>query len=692
MTPGRGVNNPAAEGILLKGGNAFLFADREGRLRPEEGHGLYLDDTRHLARYEWSLGGRDLGLRHASNEDLYRASLAFAGEGALSVRRDLAFGGAFLETLSLEGFEDEDDPVEASLALGCDFRDIFEVRGVVPPRGRDVETQVGDLHLTFLYEGRDRVRRWTRVSFYPSPDELGAERALWRLVPSPDARGRVTVKVETGTGPLPRLGGLVLARDLGASLRKTWAERLASWARVEVGDVATGAWLDRATRDAPQLLLTLDGGKAPAAGLPWYVAPFGRDSLLFGLETVHVWPEISQDILRFLAAHQGRRTDPRREEEPGKILHELRRGELAAEGRIPHTPYYGSVDATPLFLCLLDEVRRWTGDRGFCRELYPAAEAAAGHIRANLEASGGFLTYVGGPPPGLRHQGWKDGDHGVLRPDGSQPDPPIALVEAQGYAYWALRALARLARDLGRDGSARELDEEARALQTRFQDAFWMPSGGTYALALEGGDKQVPAATSNPGHLLVSGILPSDAAAAVAHRLLEEDLFTGWGVRTLSTASPLYDPASYHNGSVWPHDTALTAWGMARSGLGDTAIRLFRGLRDAAGRFPLHRLPELFGGQSRGGHDRPVPVPQACPITAWTTGAPLLLLRALAGLEADAVSGLLEVRPRLPAGLAPLRFRGIRVGATRLDVAVPGEGEEVEVRVLEGRPLEIVKG
>lgn len=683
------ATNPASDGVLLKGGNRFLLADPEGRIPPGTAYGLYLDDTRHLSGYRFEVDGKSLTAQAVASPDLHRARLE-AASGDVRVRREWALAAPFLETVYLE----QGAPRFLRLLLEADFQDIFEVRNVVAGGPRTPSVATAPHALTYAYEGRDDVRRWTRVSFHPPPEEVGAGGATWE-VDGAGAGPVVTVKVETGAGPLPRLGGMVLADDLAASLAKEMAERAARWRPFGVADPRLDGWLHRAAGDAAELLIQAGDRRVPAAGLPWYATVFGRDSLIFALETVYVRPEISQDVLRFLAGHQGRATDPYREEEPGKILHELRRGELAGAGRIPHTPYYGSVDATPLFLCLLAEVHRWTGDRGFLRELYPAARRAFAHLRTVLDRSpSGFLDYVGGKPPGLRHQGWKDGAWGILRPDGSQPDPPIAPCEAQGYAYWGLRGLAAVARTLEDETTASDAERTAAALRDRFHDAFWLDGEGTCVLALEGEGDAVATVASNPGHLLATGILSAGRADRLATRLLEADLFSGWGVRTLSADAPHYDPLSYHNGSVWPHDTALVAWGLARSGAPSATLRLYQGLRDAAAGVPGFRLPELLSGRPRDEDADPERVPEACSYQAWSTGVPYLLLRALLGLEPEAESGVLRVTPYLPAASSPATIRNLRVGGSVVDLRVTGAERETEVQATHrrGPPLDVVVG
>ncbi len=449
--------------------------------------------------------------------------------------------------------------------------------------------------------------------------------------------------------------------------------------------------MGRSLHDAIALLMDVHGHQVPAAGLPWYGTLFGRDSLIFGLETVAFHPRLGQEILRVLARLQGRKEDPRRAEEPGKIPHELQRGELARSGEIPFNPYYGTIDATPLFLCLLEEVYRWTNDLEFCRELYPSAAAAVEFIQRQIERDpNGFLSYTGNEPPRLRHHGWKDSEAAVLHSDGRQPSPPISLPEVQGYVFRGLHGHASVAEALGKGEEARRLRQWADGLQARFDEAFWMPSRGTYAMAVDGSGEQVTLETTNPGHLLAFDLLPPHRAARVVRRLMQDDFMTGWGLRTLAQSQPFYHPLSYHNGSVWPHDTALVAWGMARSGFRDEASKLYHALLEAARAFD-YRLPELYGGFARHRAGAPVPIPKACDFQAWVAGAPFLLLRAFLGLEAEASVGRLRLQPYLPAPIRHLHIQSLPVGESLADLWVEGQGPEAEASVewTEGPSLEV---
>ncbi|MEE9174026.1 MAG: glycogen debranching N-terminal domain-containing protein [Thermoplasmata archaeon] len=681
--------------LLLKGGNGFLFSNPHGDItRPHEGQGLYWEDTRHLSHYTLSPRPYRFALVDAQTPEPFRARFEFTVSRppgpSLRVIRERVLGPHLLETLRVRNPEDIQSSLALRLAFRADFADIFEIRGMVPPRRRVPHTELSGRTVHFSRTGEDGVPRWTRLTFDPLPNRLSRSRIVWDLYLPPQSETVLRVRVESGTGPPTRAQELGPLRSVAEEVRARRKERRRAWGRVEGEGPLTG-WTNQATEDLLTLLIQVDGFDVPAAGLPWYATLFGRDSLIVGLQTIHLNPRLGMDILQVLGNRMGQRHDPFRAEERGKILHELNRGELAGAGITPYGPYYGTVDATPLFLCLLHEVYRWTGDLVFSGALYPFAQEAADHLIEQLHGSLGFLSYTGGDPPALRHQGWKDGEVGILRPDGRQPDPPVAPCEAQGYAFWGLHGLAEVATALGEDAEAEAWKAEAEALRGRFHPAFWMPEEETYAIALDGRGERIPLVASNPGHLLMCGLLTQAQADQLADRLMAEDLHSGWGLRTLSNRAPYYDPTSYHHGSVWPHDTSLVAFGLARSGRPREAAVLFEELLETASRFPHSRLPELFGGHPRKGGP-PVPLPQACNLQAWASGVPLFATRVLLGMEANARAGTLRLRPHLPPSLSSFRLRSLRIGASHIDIEAEGQGEDSEARVrtLSGPRLDIV--
>jgi glycogen debranching enzyme len=429
----------------------------------------------------------------------------------------------------------------------------------------------------------------------------------------------------------------------------------------EVFDLA----LAQAVADLKALKVYHFGEPVVSAGIPWYTCPFGRDALITGFEALTCTPQIARDALRFLARLQGTRDDPGRDEEPGKIPHEIRFGEMAAAGEVPHSPYYGSADATPLFLVLLDEYERWTDDRETVDALLPAAEAALGWLDRATEGDG-LVRYERRTPRGLRNQGWKDSHDGVPFADGTPAEPPIALVEVQGYAVDARRRMAALLGRRARDDEAVRLLEAAEAHAEAIEARFWMPEKGTYAIALDRSGRQVDAVTSNPGHLLFSQAVGDERAHAVARSLLGPEMWSGWGIRTLAAGQPAYNPLSYHDGTVWPHDNALCAFGLGVYGMTAEACGVLTGLWHAAQHFRRLRLPELFCGLGDDGRAFPVHYPVACSPQAWSSAAWFLFLRAALGISADAPARTLRIAfPQLPPWLDEVVLEGLRVGPAR---------------------------
>jgi glycogen debranching enzyme len=433
------------------------------------------------------------------------------------------------------------------------------------------------------------------------------------------------------------------------------------------------------------LVTVIDGQRVLTAGIPWYVAPFGRDALLTAYEMLMLNPTPARDTLLFLAQHQAAEDDGERDAEPGKILHEMRVGELARAGYIPHTPYYGTIDATPLFMMLAAAYYRWTADTETMVALLPAFDAALEWMDRYGDRDGdGFLEYKARSRTGLNNQGWKDSEDAVVNVDGSLAEPPIALVEVQGYAYLAKERIAEVFEALGQPDRADQLRKEAAELKLAFNEAFWMEDEGTYALALDGNKRQVRSVTSNPGHCLSCSIADPDKARRAAERLMADDMFSGWGVRTLSAHSPAYNPVSYHNGSVWPHDNAIIAAGLKRYGMTEGAERIVSALFDAAYISRDARLPELLCGFDRQEGDPYVPYPVACRPQAWAAAAPLMILQALLGISARAPERLLTInQPQLPDWLGSLEIRNLRVGDASMSLAFTRSQGVTAVSLLE---------
>jgi glycogen debranching enzyme len=439
--------------------------------------------------------------------------------------------------------------------------------------------------------------------------------------------------------------------------------------------------------------MEVDGDEVISAGIPWYSTVFGRDAIITSIETLALNPGIARDTLRYLARRQGVREDPFTEEQPGRILHELRRGEMARSGEIPHVPYYGSIDATPLWLVLLHETWRWTGDTTLVRELLPAAERALSWMDRYGDLDGdGFVEYARTSDKGLVNQGWKDSGDGVPNPDGTLPAPPIALVEVQGYVHDAKVRTAELFQIAGRLDRAAALRREAAELRDRIRTVFWDEDLGTFALALDGAKRPVPTATTNAGHLLWSRVPTVAQGERLRERFLQSDFFSGWGVRTLSAAHPVFNPMSYHDGSVWPHDNALLVLGLALYGHARAALPIVRAVYEAGAGTQFQRLPELYCGMSRGTGRRPVGYPVSCSPQAWASGALFMMLQALLGLYPDAPTGVLHVRdPVLPDFLDHLTLEGLCIGNSRVALQFRRHGSRTLANLLgiEGTPLQV---
>ncbi len=688
--------------VVLKHGEAFMVADRRGDFPSffEGELGFYRAGTRHLRWLELRLNGaRPLLLEAAVAPDntqvlvgLTNAEIhcrpgqdpgAVIPAHALYVDRRLGLWDPhLLQTVTVSSFGDVPCELILELIFSAEFRDVFEVRGMQrAARGQLLpeEREAGQVRLR--YRGLDGILRTTTLAFAPPPLLVAANRAVYRLALAPGGSARIECAITAGSEDAPEPARRISLGGATSRLRAAGAALTARAARVSSDNEAFNTLLGRSLLDLDMLLTETPEGWLPYAGVPWYVAPFGRDAIVTALQLLPYEPEVASGTLRFLARWQGQKDDAFLDEEPGKILHEYRRGEMANCREIPFVPYYGTVDATPLFLVLLGEHVRWTADLALARELWPAAQAALGWIRGRL-ARHGWLAYARRSPLGLDNQGWKDSDDAVMHADGRPAEPPIALCEAQGYAFAAYRAAAELAALLGDEAAAARLGADADALQAAFNRDFWLPDEQCYALALDGGGRPCRVVASNAGHALWTGIVDERRAAAVAGRLLAEDMFSGWGLRTLSARERRYNPMSYHNGSVWPHDTAIAACGFRRYRLPEQALAIATALFEASRWFEHARLPELFCGFPRHAERGPIPYPAACAPHAWAAGSPLQLLTALVGLEPDAVHGRLTFHsPVLPPWLRFVEIHGLRVGTSRLDVAISRGRESASVEL-----------
>ena len=626
----------------------FAVSDRAGDMREGTYHGFFAADTRFLSRFVLRINGKRLeplassANSHHGTGTFYLASpqLGPLAPATITVFRDRQLSAVLSERIRLISYAMEPTEVEVSLELGADFADIFEVRGRRSLR-RNVEELQRRRGREFRYE-HDGHRRSTRVSVDRTASEQGGRMSFATTLRHGepwDLSVRVEPAFTRGRGSPPPPPPRRIDPGLVAAWRARAPRLVSSDRRLE------RAWA-RGIRDMASLLLTGPAGRfIPAAGLPWYLAIFGRDSAITAMQSLLLGPDIAYGTLRQLAAYQGAGEDPWREEEPGKIPHEVRTGELAMLGHIPFGRYYGAVDATPLYVMLFARACERAGALSSAAaaagslpapldDFLPHAEKALAWIDRSADADG-LVWYGTAQPGGIRNQAWKDSHDSMRYADGSLAQPPIAPVEVQGYVVAARRGMAKVFDPLGRGGEAAAQREAADRLAATLQDRFWMSGEGTYALGLDGYGRQIDSVTSNSGHLLWSECVPPERVPALTDRLMAPDLFSGWGIRTLSSRNPGYNPIGYHVGSVWPHDSSLVASGLARAGQPAAAQRIIDGLLDAAAVDPHQRLPELFAGFDRGTTPDLVPYPTACAPQAWATGAIFLSVSTLLEIEPD---------------------------------------------------------
>ena len=673
--------------FVLKEGDTFLVADAYGDVTGD-GDGLFHNDTRLLSAFTLRMDGRQPTLLSSAvsqdnafftasmtNHPLPQLGASSAPEGVIHLeRRRFLWNDRIHERIALTNYGDNAAQVPMRLQYAADFRDMFEVRGSARSRrGEMTEGQAGDRSVELRYHGLDELWRHVYLSFSEAPARLDAREATFDI--ALPARGRWELYVEIG--PEETLPARVSWRAAAARARASLRVRRRRGARLRVSSRLFHAWIKKSEADLALLTTELPTGPYPYAGIPWFSTPFGRDAVITALQTLWVNPALARGVLAFLAAHQAQETSSFRDAEPGKIMHERRKGEMAAVNELPFAQYYGGVDTTPLFIMLAGAYASRTGDLPFLAGIRPALQAAAGWIQANAARHGGFLSYARGEKSGLANQGWKDSHDSVFHTDASTPDGPIALVEVQGYAWAAYNAMASLARQLGDTADARRWEDAAQALRTAVETRFWLDDLQFYALALDGQGRPCRVRASNAGHLLYCGLPTPERGRAVARQLLTDAFDTGWGVRTLGCDMARYNPMSYHNGSVWPHDVALCAAGLARYGERAGVVRMLGQLFEASTHFGL-RLPELFCGFGRSAGEPPVAYPVACQPQAWAAGSVFMLLQACLGITIDAAErAVLVDRPRLPAGIETLQVRGLAVADGLLDLTFTRLGERV---------------
>ncbi|MBI5163175.1 MAG: amylo-alpha-1,6-glucosidase [Magnetospirillum sp.] len=684
--------------LTLKDGDTFAVYDRYGDTGSVGSgeQGIYHRGTRMLMHHEFHLGHqRPLLLSSTVHEhnafvavDLTNPDIPLAGEriiprGTIHVfRSQYLWRGAMYCRTRVYNYGDIELTTDITYLYESDFADVFEVRGVVRRRRGRAWSEVEDGTAVLSYEGLDGILRRTTIAFSERPAEMTPDHARFspRLRPGA-AFDLFHVCAFTADPHRPSPSPLSFQDAREKQIERLGGRRITT---VMTANEQFNHWLDRSTADLRMLVTNTPDGPYPYAGVPWFSTVFGRDGIITALEYLWVDPEMAKGVLCTLAANQATTERPDADAEPGKILHEWREGEMANLGEVPYGCYYGSADSTPLFLMLSHATWRRTGDRALAEFLWPHMTAALEWIDRWGDVDGdGFVEYARKRPEGLVNQGWKDSEDSVMHADGTLAEGPIALAEVQGYVYAGKHGVAQMARALGHDDLAHRLEAEAETLRQRFEAAFWLDDLGTYALALDGAKRPCRVESSNPGHLLYCGIVRPERARLVADSLLGPDMFSGWGVRTLSEGECRYNPMSYHNGSVWPHDNALIAAGLARYGMAERAQKVLEGMFDAALAVDLNRLPELFCGFPRQPGQGPTLYPVACIPQAWAAGSAFLLLQAVLGLElvADPPTILFN-RPALPGFLDKVEIRGLCVGASSVDVILNRHPHSVGINVL----------
>jgi glycogen debranching enzyme len=674
--------------FALKHGDTFLVADRYGDVSGQ-GDGLFCNDTRMLSRWRILLSDeRPSLLSGAVSHDnvLFTANLTnhplplLGGEsmpeGVIHIERTrLLWEARLYESVAFKNFSEYDAKLPLSFLFAADFHDMFEVRGTQrPARGRVLPPDVERKRVLLGYEGLDGVRRATAIRFSAAPDKLTESRADFSLSLPRQGEHRIFIEIGADEQETPSP-----ARFRAAAARARFAMRSArrQGAVLRTSGRLFNDWMERSRADLALLTTALPTGPFPYAGIPWFSTPFGRDAIITSLQMLWLDPLLARGVLRFLAKHQARKKSTFQAAEPGKIMHETRKGEMTALRELPFGEYYGAVDTTPLFVMLAGAYAERTGDMTLIEELWPSLIAAMEWVDGDGDSDhDGFLDYRASTSNGLVNQAWKDSNDSIFHADGRLAEGPVAVVEVQGYVYAARRAMAELSKRRGDAASAEDWRRRAEIVRAGVEAQFWVAEQDFYAIARDGaGPCKVRA--SNPGHLLFCKLPTRERAEKVTTQLLSPAFNSGWGIRTLATGEPRFNPMSYHNGSVWPHDTALCTAGMANYGNRAGAVRVMAATFEAAVRFEM-RMPELFCGFARATGEPPVAYPVACLPQAWSSGAVFMLLQACLGLRVEGFRREIHIdQPQLPIGIDNLVVRGIAIADSTIDLEFQRVGDRV---------------
>lgn len=685
---------------VLNDADTFGVFDRWGDIQPfgQEVQGLYHEGTRFLSHFELQINGeRPLLLSSTIKEeneilsvDLTNPDFFEEGEkvhkGTLFIgRKKFIKHGSCYETIQFTNYDTKEHTLDLTLFASADFKDIFEIRGIERKRrGRVLESLTDEeSNLILRYIGLDNIARATQIHLQTKPNRIADDQIYYQIKLLPQQTCEIAYSITMRVGN--KTTQAITHQEAYEKITRNLAEAKENITTVFTSNEQFNHWINRSETDLISLLADTPHGKYPYAGVPWYNTAFGRDGILTAYETLWIGPSISKGVLQYLAKTQATVLDPARDAEPGKIFHETRGGEMVELNELPFKLYYGTIDATPLFIVLAGVYYRRTGDLKTIQDIWPNIQAALHWIDVYGDLDGdGFVEYHHKSENGLTNQGWKDSFDSVSHANGNLADPPIALCEVQGYVYDAKQKASYLARALGEPALAQQLAEQAQILKQKFNETFWDEELQTYVLALDGNKRPCRVKSSNAGHCLFSGIVDEDKAPKLARTLLSEEMFSGWGIRTLGTKEVRYNPMSYHNGSVWPHDVAIIGYGLAKYGFQQEANKLMTSLFDASLFIDLQRLPELYCGFERRKGEGPTAYPVACSPQAWSVASVFLFLKSCLGIDIDAVEKKVTFNnPELPPYLKNVLIDHLKLGNQNCVLELHRYRKDVSISIID---------
>lgn len=674
---------------VIKNENLFFISDKQGNVPKQslvKGLGLYIDDTRYLNMWELQVNEENpILLFFHENENFYSKQVEMIekkDEGSFEIiRQRLIIDHKFVEQTNITNYFTSEKEIELNIMFDADFQDMFIIRGYRDGKlGQKLEPTISENEYSFNYLGGDFLPRKTRIQFGEAPDQIKKSgEVTYRFTLGAKETKSICVTVEAD--PTSGKSDEISFQDLLKKASKEQETWLSQNTKIETDYQPLMSLYQRSLLDLRMLLSNVGFGDIPVAGIPWYAVPFGRDSIITSLFMLSCNPRIAKNTLRTLAHYLGKDVNPWRDEQPGKVLHELRSGELAVTKQIPFGPYYGSVDSTPLFLVLAAEYFHWTGDREFIKELLPIIEMANEWIDVyGGFTKTGFVSYHQEAEMGNPNHGWKDSSNSNIHEDASLAKSPIALIEVQGYVYLAKKSIASIYREFGQKNKALHLEKEAEQLKELVEEKFWIEDENYYAIALDANLELVKSITSNPGHGLLANLFNPNRARAVASRLISNDLFSGYGIRTMSVNATGYNPTSYHNGTVWPHDNGMCLLGLSKLGFSNEVKKVVDGMVESSNHFKFQRLPELFCGYESS-IGKPIPYPATCSPQAWAAGVGPLIIQVLLGIHPNHDTKTIELSPVLLKEMNEFIVNEISIGEGHLSVKIVKLETSQDIRV-----------